>query len=760
MAPQSKVNPLSAKKEIQTDSKEASDLLPPPSYQIEELSAKELTASLRKLDLSPRSTSIATSVPSNDECIAHLKFLGALAILREDVSESDGLFGIRDIEADVIGNEKEKALARIREKRWAVYVARAVDRFETWFNSLPKSKVGSGPGGSLRMSDIVQDSHFETLVNPGHKKLVWRADSMPPLDVLMVLHSFMLNPRNFLEDCIRQNKMELWHAGFPWAEVDACIDSEAFTYIPQADSVASFKAVTSRAWDNLDEPPVRKISCPDCGSSMNWAWTQGTFGSTIRNAFEGGQGFADKNFFVHCSSCKSSITHENLRLSKLRRDIERLQELELPLPGTILSLKGTMPAATITIAPKKGDVLFPNRLVMAGDLRQQLVALTSPQFSHSQNLMAVRETLEKALRNHALISEAKGLPNRTSKKLHFEQKVSIRRMMSRYWGNASPFALDLVGAVLRQGVFIDKMKSIDWIHSPALESTITRLLSKYTIFFRIIAQYPGHVAVPTLDVDLAWHTHQLNPPAYYAYSVKQTGDNFVDHDDKIDEYQLSDAFEWTSKRYQKMTGGLVYSECTCWYCEAIREIHNNESLRTSSLTSVAKDRALKLHDRDDVSGNPGKSPHVSAHNAVRATSLARYKITQYQETKLNSAYERATHKTQRAGKKPPTKDEYAMTYVWGYSMYLPLSAPHAADPCITGSMYSSNPSCMSTVVGAIGNCVSGACGGSVSFGGCSSTSSGAGGSFAGGDGGGGGGGGGGCGGGGGGGGGGCGGGGC
>jgi Glycine-rich domain-containing protein-like len=654
MGPLSKFKPLSTTKEKQTDWNDASDLSSPPPYQTEELSAKELTASLRKLDLCPRNTPIATSLPSNDECIAHLKFLGALAILREDVSESDGLFGIRDIEADVFGNEKGKALARIREKRWGVYVARAVDRFETWFNRLPKSTVGSGPGGSLRMSDIVQDSHVETLVNPGHKKLAWRADSMPPLDVLMVLHSFMLNPRSFLEDCIRQNKMGLWHAGFPWAEVDACINSEAFTYIPQADSITSFEATASRAWGNLDEPPIRKTSCPDCGSSVECAWTQGNLGSTIENAFEGGQGFADKNFFVNCGSCRSGITHETLCLFKFRRDIERLQELELPLPGTILSLKGTIPAATITIAPKKRDVLFPNRLIMAGELRQKLVALTNPQFAYIRNMMAVRGALDKALRDRSLVSEAKGLPNRTSKKLHFEQKISIRRMMSRYWGNASPFALDLVGAVLRQGIFIDKMKSIDWIHSPALESTITRLLSKYMMFFQIIAQYPGHVAVPTLDVDLAWHTHQLNPPAYYAYSVKQTGDNFVDHDDKIDENQLSDAFEWTSKRYQKITGGLVYSECTCWYCEAIREIHNNESLRTSAVTSVAKDHALRLHDRDDVSGNPAKSPHVSAHNAVRATSLARSKITQSQQKQLNSAYERAAKK---AGKTPPTKDE-------------------------------------------------------------------------------------------------------
>jgi hypothetical protein len=33
----------------------------------------------------------------------------------------------------------------------------------------------------------------------------------------------------------------------------------------------------------------------------------------------------------------------------------------------------------------------------------------------------------------------------------------------------------------------------------------------------IISENPKHTAVPTLDVDLAWHTHQLSPKPYYEY---------------------------------------------------------------------------------------------------------------------------------------------------------------------------------------------------------------------------------------------------
>ncbi len=739
MGPISKVKSLSAKLEKDADSKDARDITPPPTYRYEDASAEQLTASLRKLDLSPKTTSMTTIEPSNDECIAHLKLLSALAILREDVSESDGLFGIRDFQAETFPTQKEKAIAKIREKRWAVYVARAVDRFESWFNILPNSKVGSGQGGSLRMSDIVNGKQFKTLVDAGHKKLVWKADFMPPLDVLMVLHSFMLNPRDFLEDCIRQNKMMLWHAGFPWNEVDACIDSETFLYTPKTKSIAAFEAGTSRAWENLQDLPAKQIPCPRCDSNLiNCVWTENYMGSTIESAFELGRGLADKGFHVECRTCNLTITHEVLRLLKLRRDIDRLQKLDLPLPGTILSVKGTPKAAT-SVTPTAHDVLFPNRLVLAG-LDKELNSLTCPQNLNNNNLTMVRNAVGKALTSRHLIREAKNV-RFTSKRLEFDQKVSIRRMMSRYWENSSPFALDLVGAVLRQGVFIDKMKSIDWIHSPALESTITRLLKKYTVFFQIMAENPGKVAVPTLDIDLAWHTHQLNPSAYYAYSLNIMGDDFIDHDDKIDENKLSDAFEWTSKRYQKMTGGQIYSECTCWYCEAIRETHNNQSVFSSAKTSTAKSRALQLHDRDDVSSDPGKSPHISTHNAVRAQSVAAARIAGKQQMKLDAAYKRAAKKARGAGKEPPKKVDYPITNVWGCSIYVPGYAPYTADPCITGTMYSCNPSCMNISLGASGNCVAAACGGTVSFGGCGSTSACGGGTPAGGCGGGGGGGG-------------------
>ena len=80
-------------------------------------------ASLGKLNLSTGNTSATAALPSNDDCIAHLRFLTVLANVREDISERDGLFGISDASAAAVSTgENNKVLTKIREKRWSVYV--------------------------------------------------------------------------------------------------------------------------------------------------------------------------------------------------------------------------------------------------------------------------------------------------------------------------------------------------------------------------------------------------------------------------------------------------------------------------------------------------------------------------------------------------------------------------------------------------------------------------------------------------------------
>ena len=150
---------------------------------------------------------------------------------------------------------------------------------------------------------------------------------------------------------------------------------------------------------------------------------------------------------------------------------------------------------------KREETQFPNRLIK-GYLANSIISHTEPRLSPSATVATIRTLIEDAIKNTSVIRKVKqstwnGVLLRT-------EKIAIRRMMSRYWSNSSIFALDLVGAVIRQGSFIEKMHAIDWIHSPTASSTMSRLILKYQRYFTILATYPDNVAVPTLDVDLAW----------------------------------------------------------------------------------------------------------------------------------------------------------------------------------------------------------------------------------------------------------------
>ncbi len=130
-----------------------------------------------------------------------------------------------------------------------------------------------------------------------------------------------------------------------------------------------------------------------------------------------------------------------------------------------------------------------------------------------------------------------------------------------------PFAIELRDAVVRQTSFVDKMHGLMWIRSPALGGTLRRGIARYDQFLGLMKQYPGAMIVPTLDIDLAWHTHQCQA-LRYAQATKQRVGRFVNHDDRIVKDKLSDGFA-TSRKYFRIQYGSEYKVCGCWDCEAL-----------------------------------------------------------------------------------------------------------------------------------------------------------------------------------------------
>lgn len=195
------------------DDNKPRDVLPPPAYTDvpdqsqpsdsarppPDASHVDITAAFATLSLGAKPRD-----PTADDCLAHLKLLFAIQSMKDDVGYTDGLWGIWDSLADSddmglddldagenlpgLPAEKQKItpddrrkirLSKLREKRWALFVARAVDRYETWWNTLPVVMLCEQDMRDTSPSayhGFVHDKNYTT----------WTKQTLPPLDVVMV----------------------------------------------------------------------------------------------------------------------------------------------------------------------------------------------------------------------------------------------------------------------------------------------------------------------------------------------------------------------------------------------------------------------------------------------------------------------------------------------------------------------------------------------------------------------------------------------
>lgn len=146
------------------------------------------------------------------------------------------------------------------------------------------------------------------------------------------------------------------------------------------------------------------------------------------------------------------------------------------------------------------DAFFPHRVIETQapfkpvNLRSQINHMSI------EKLKSKFEALMRSQKDVEVVNSQQKHPSFIAK----GSRIAVRKVLSHYWDNSSIFGIDLVGAVLRQGTFVQKMVKFDWLHSPNLMATVQRLIVKYHRFVRISAENPGRTVVPTLDVDLAW----------------------------------------------------------------------------------------------------------------------------------------------------------------------------------------------------------------------------------------------------------------
>ncbi|GJN69353.1 hypothetical protein PLIIFM63780_000457 [Purpureocillium lilacinum] len=237
---------------------------------------------------------------------------------------------------------------------------------------------------------------------------------------------------------------------------------------------------------------------------------------------------------------------------------------------------------------------------------------------------------------------------------------------------------------MRLGVFHQKMQQTDWVNNQHSKEILDRLLKKYGRFLDVVADNPGRLVVPTLDVDLAWHTHMLSPKTYAAASIRKTG-TLLDHPDKIDEDKLSMAFAWTCKIYAEKYG-QSYSDCACWYCESVRAMSG------------------ELPNTKDLPWSPtAQAAHISAHPSVRALETASQRertrvLRQEHQTQLLEAHAQILRDARSS--RPRTRDVPSggatvrgadRVDVWGREVQVEGPAASVLAVTTTAAMYAVPP---------------------------------------------------------------------
>lgn len=156
----------------------------PPSYAdsdpIPPEQVAELNSAFATLNLSTQNPDF----PKADQCLAHLKLLSAFYALKEDVGYTDNLFGLADSRCEMLeGQKRDEAFAKIREKRWLVYVVRAVERFEEWWIKVLCPREGGRR--LLGKEMLATNSEFMSFTQKGRPQL-WTVEMLPPLGKWMM----------------------------------------------------------------------------------------------------------------------------------------------------------------------------------------------------------------------------------------------------------------------------------------------------------------------------------------------------------------------------------------------------------------------------------------------------------------------------------------------------------------------------------------------------------------------------------------------
>ncbi|KAK6993013.1 hypothetical protein R3P38DRAFT_3079281 [Favolaschia claudopus] len=308
---------------------------------------------------------------------------------------------------------------------------------------------------------------------------------------------------------------------------------------PPENRINTWFDLTSTPFDCFEsatQTSAREVACPKCRVVNH-----------VPYLTENGTGYLQQTFSVQCAepSCRHEITGDGLGLRKLVNDLTRETK------GISDLLAGTVHTSTNVRNVKHAAS------VKAAMLRD--ATLKRP---GSKTGVVFRDAVYADLVMERARYKMDKLKARLTVTMEDGGGHLINRILSAYVDDKM-FSVDLI---LRQGSFVAKMHDLQWtkpgfFDSPEDETALQHVIVRYHAFLDLMSSSPASFFVPTLDIDLAWHTHQLMAENYAKDTMKYVG-RFIDHDDLIEEHKLANAFVITCRAW-KTRFGIQYTHCGC-----------------------------------------------------------------------------------------------------------------------------------------------------------------------------------------------------
>ncbi|MCJ1350774.1 MAG: hypothetical protein MMC33_000755 [Icmadophila ericetorum] len=355
---------------------------------------------------------------------------------------------------------------------------------------------------------------------------------LPPWDVAMVFHSHMLSPFQYFSDLhLRPRYKSLRAIGlqFPLKRLNSLIFSPQWSDTDSAKCWKKFFPETPyQLWDR--DPQTCEIMnlqgtfdfrCPWCSVSQAIEFT-----SWAKMRLDG----SDQ---ISCEECVENFTADRLSARYFLDDIRTFCDSGSDESSQYIKAAG--------MNFHTGD---PQLLASTSTLREMNIK-TTPLWSYISS--------ERGFDWDGFASACQKSHESARKKNITLDLSLLNRIQKAYENLVWPdLGFDLVAAVIRQWGFTQKITNMYNMDTPEAMIEASKRYHKFMMLMK--EPKPGHgMQVPTLDVDLFWHTHQLFPDYYRQWCRYHVGRR-INHDDTVGDGDLAKALESTSKAWKDTYG--------------------------------------------------------------------------------------------------------------------------------------------------------------------------------------------------------------